>query len=119
MEASRSLMPTATAGSISISAMAAPSPALDLIDRHGRPAVGARVAVTAGGGRQCGFIVSGGSYLAASEPRLWFGLGSAQTAERIEVAWPWGKTESWSNQRVPVKSALRLRERPHSREPGE
>ena len=58
--------------------------ALDIIDKAGRPAVGARVRVRAGGRRQVSFVTSGGSYLASAPARLvsgWDGPigGSAST----------------------------------------
>jgi enediyne biosynthesis protein E4 len=69
---------------------------LKIVDRENRPAVGARVAVTAGGRRQTGVVAAGGSYLSATDARLWFGLGPASSIERIEVEWPWGQRERWA-----------------------
>jgi enediyne biosynthesis protein E4 len=56
-------------------------------------AVGALVTVTAGGKTQVAARLGGGSYLSASDPRLHFGLGSARTADRVEVTWPSGKRD--------------------------
>ena len=59
---------------------------LDVVDRSGRPAVGARVRVTAGGRSQVAMVVAGGSYLSASaspfilRPR--FGVGRASDRGR-------------------------------------
>ncbi len=58
--------------------------------RSNRDGVGARVQVTAGGGRQTRERNGGGSYLSASEGRLHFGLGAAAIVERLEVRWPSG-----------------------------
>lgn len=69
---------------------------LNIVDRENRPAVGARVAVTAGGRRQAGVVAAGGSYLVATDAQLWFGLGAAASIERIEVEWPWGQREFWT-----------------------
>ena len=69
---------------------------LNIVDRNNRPAVGARVAVTVGGRRQVGVVAAGGSYLSAPDTRLWFGLGTASSIERIEVEWPWGQRELWT-----------------------
>ena len=69
---------------------------LNIVDRKNRPAVGARVALTAGGRRQAGVVAAGGSYLSATDGRLWFGLGPAAAIERIEVEWPWGQRELWT-----------------------
>ena len=81
---------------------------LELVDRHGRPAIGARVRVTAGGRIQVGQLVAGGSYLAVSETSIGFGLGEAKTVARIEVDWPWGSSEAWTRPERSVKDRLRL-----------
>jgi hypothetical protein len=60
----------------------------------GSDAVGARVVVTSGGARQTAWRLGGGSYLSASDPRIHFGLGSHETAERVEVHWPSGRVDS-------------------------
>jgi hypothetical protein len=36
------------------------------------------------------------SYLSANDPRLHFGLGDANTIERVEVYWPDGSKETWT-----------------------
>ena len=41
--------------------------------------------------------VAGGSYLSASDPMLYFGLGSAGCIDRLDVEWPWGPVETWNN----------------------
>ena len=56
-----------------------------------RDAIGARVTVTAGGRRQSGWRIGGGSYQSASDPRLHFGLGDAERVDEVEVAWPSGR----------------------------
>ena len=61
--------------------------------RSGRDAIGARVAVTAGGQTQVRARVGGASYLTASDPRLLFGLGRAARVDAIEVRWPSGQVE--------------------------
>lgn len=58
-----------------------------------RNAIGTRVRVTVGGQTQTQEVRSGGSYLAASDRRLIFGLGKAQQADRIEIRWPGGKVQ--------------------------
>jgi hypothetical protein len=58
--------------------------------RSGRDAVGARVAVTAGGRTRVRALVGGASYLTVSDPRLLFGLGSSLRVDSIEVRWPSG-----------------------------
>ena len=58
--------------------------------RSNRSAIGARVKVIAGGRTQLGEVRSGGSYLSQSDLRLHFGLGTAASIDRIEIAWPSG-----------------------------
>ncbi len=83
---------------------------IELVDRHGRPAFGARVRITAGGRIRSGSLPAGGSYLAASQPRAWFGLGRAASIERIEVDWPWGSSEAWIRPTPPPGGRLKLRQ---------
>jgi len=81
---------------------------LDLVDRHGRPAFGARARIVAGGRAQTGDLAAGGSYLAASQPMVRFGLGEAKAVARIEVDWPWGASEAWPKPDLPARGPLRL-----------
>jgi tetratricopeptide (TPR) repeat protein len=62
-----------------------------------RDAVGARVSIQAGGRRRVGYRIGGGSYQSASDPRLHFGLGTASTVDRVEVAWPSGRVDRYDN----------------------
>jgi len=57
-------------------------------------AIGARVRVTAGSRTQIRDIKAGSSYLSQNDLRAHFGLGAAAAADRIEVMWPSGRTES-------------------------
>ncbi|RME39595.1 MAG: CRTAC1 family protein, partial [Planctomycetota bacterium] len=61
--------------------------------RRKRDALGARVIVHAGDRSFMRTIRSGFSYLSASEPRAYFGLGRAEHIEWIEVWWPDGTRE--------------------------
>lgn len=56
--------------------------------RVNRDAVGAFVTLTAGGKPQVRELVNGSSTTATEDLRLHFGLGSADTVERIEIIWP-------------------------------
>jgi hypothetical protein len=56
-----------------------------------REAIGARVAVTAGGVRQIQSVRAGGHYYSQSELPLTFGVGGAATAD-IAITWPSGGT---------------------------
>ncbi|MFZ0633612.1 MAG: CRTAC1 family protein [Acidobacteriaceae bacterium] len=58
-----------------------------------RDAVGATVYLTAGGLRQRGDVLSGGSYLSSSDPRVHFGLGDATHVDSLQIHWPSGSVE--------------------------
>ncbi len=68
---------------------------LDLRDARGRRAVGARVAIEAGGRTQRASMRTGASYATSSDPRLHFGLGDAASVDRIEVVWGDGTKENF------------------------
>jgi hypothetical protein len=76
--------------------------------RSGRTPVGARVTCQARGKTTVRWVTSGTSYLAASDPRLWFGLGQARVIDRLEVRWPSGLVQSWTG--LPVDRIVELRE---------
>jgi len=73
-----------------------------------RDGVGARVTITAGGRRQVGQRLGGGSYLSASDPRLHFGLGKSSRLEQVEVRWPSGRLDSHAD--LPADTGYLLRE---------
>jgi enediyne biosynthesis protein E4 len=58
-----------------------------------RDAVGATVYLTAGGIRQRGDVISGGSYASSNDFRVHFGLGSSTKIENAEIRWPSGAVE--------------------------
>jgi hypothetical protein len=58
-----------------------------------RDAVGATVYLTAGGIRQRGDVLSGGSYLSPNDMRVHFGLGGAAKIIAVEIHWPSGAVE--------------------------
>ncbi|MDR3619131.1 MAG: FG-GAP-like repeat-containing protein [Paludisphaera borealis] len=62
-------------------------------DTSNRDAVGAEVAITAGGRRQIGYRHGGGSYQSAGTPLLHFGLGTATVVDRAEIHWPSGRRQ--------------------------
>jgi hypothetical protein len=76
--------------------------------RSGRTPVGACVTCLAGGRTSVRWCTGGTGYLSSSDPRLWFGLGSARSVERLEVRWPSGIVQTWSN--LVVDEILDLRE---------
>jgi hypothetical protein len=61
-----------------------------------RDAIGATVYLSAGGARQRGDVVSGGSYSSSSDLRLHFGLGPAAKVDKLEIRWPSGLRETVS-----------------------
>ncbi len=58
-----------------------------------RDAVGTTVYLTAGGIRQRGDVISGGSYASSNDFRVHFGLGSVAKIENAEIHWPSGAVE--------------------------
>ncbi|MGE3818665.1 MAG: CRTAC1 family protein [Isosphaeraceae bacterium] len=58
--------------------------------RSNRSAIGARVEIQAGRRTLQRQRKGGDSYLSANDPRLHFGLGDAETIDRLEVHWPSG-----------------------------
>ena len=61
---------------------------------HNRDAVGAVVRLSAGGRTQIREVRAGSSFLSCSAKELYFGLGNAPKADRIEVRWPDGRRET-------------------------
>ena len=58
-----------------------------------RDALGARVAVTAGGRTQVREVKSGSSYLGQNDLRVHVGLGGAVAVDRVDIRWPGGRAE--------------------------
>jgi hypothetical protein len=58
-----------------------------------RDAVGATVYLTAGGIRQRGDVLSGGSYLSCNDFRVHFGLEDSTSIDSVEIRWPGGFVE--------------------------
>jgi hypothetical protein len=63
-------------------------------------AIGARVRVVTGGHAQIEEVMSGSSYVSQNDFRLHFGLGQAARVDRLEVRWPLGLVERYSNLEV-------------------
>ena len=59
-----------------------------------RDAVGATAYLSAGGIRQRGDVLSGGSYLSSNDMRVHFGLGEVGTVDSAEIYWPSGARET-------------------------
>ena len=62
--------------------------------RSNRSAIGARVTVQVARRRLIDEVRSGGSFCSQNDFRVHFGLGARDRADRIEVAWPSGATET-------------------------
>lgn len=56
-----------------------------------------RFTLTAGSVKQTATVRAGSSYLSCSDRRVYFGLGTAKTADRIEIHWPSGTRETLTN----------------------
>jgi enediyne biosynthesis protein E4 len=65
-----------------------------------RSAIGAKVRVTAAGLTQVQEVRGGGSYYSQNDLRPQFGLGGAGKADRVEIRWPNGREEFWTNLEV-------------------
>lgn len=73
---------------------------LKLVGTPNQNAIGARVRLVAGGAEQWQEVRGGGSYLSQNDFRIHFGVGAAERVDRIEVRWPDGRKETWTD--VPV-----------------
>jgi hypothetical protein len=65
--------------------------------RSNRSAIGTRVKVTSGDHSQIDEVMSGSSYYSQNDLRLHFGLGRADKADLVELAWPSGVKETFQN----------------------
>jgi hypothetical protein len=61
-----------------------------------RDAMGAEVIVRAGGRTFVGLVNPAGSYLAASDPRVHFGLGTIDRVDDVTIRWPDGVSEKFA-----------------------
>ncbi|MDX2268836.1 MAG: CRTAC1 family protein [Bryobacter sp.] len=73
-----------------------------------RSALGAVVRVQSAGGRQWAEVRSGASYLSQSDLTLHFGLGADTVVQSVEVEWPSGRKQKFSN--VAARKQYWLRE---------
>lgn len=63
--------------------------------RSPRSGIGAQVLVHAGDQTWMRAIVGGGSYLSASDLRIFIGMGANTSSASVEVHWPSGSVETW------------------------
>jgi len=70
-----------------------------LVGENHRDVVGSTIILEAKGGarRWTRFAKGGGTYLSANDPRILFGLGSAEPPFRLTVQWSWGKSQVWDD----------------------
>ncbi|MGA2653956.1 MAG: CRTAC1 family protein [Terracidiphilus sp.] len=61
-----------------------------------RDAVGSTVYLTAGGVRQRGDVMSGGSFESSNDFRLHYGLGTATVVDKVEISWSDGNKETYT-----------------------
>jgi hypothetical protein len=76
--------------------------------KSNRSAIGARLTLTSSARRFVREVQSGSSYLAQNDLRAHFGLGQATRADRLEIRWPSGATETIDN--VPANHIITIRE---------
>jgi hypothetical protein len=60
-------------------------------------AIGAQVRVTAGGRTQLRFVNGGNGFAAQGTSRIHVGLGDSRAIERVEVRWPLGARQVFTN----------------------
>ena len=78
--------------------------------RSNRDAIGARITWSGGGVKRSRLKTSGGSYLSSHDPREILGLGKAKSADWVEIRWPSGKTERFTD--LPPDRYTKIREKP-------
>ena len=65
--------------------------------RSNRSAIGARVRLVTADGRQVQEVRGGGSYYSQNDQRVHFGLGKSTRIDRLEIRWPNGLEETWTD----------------------
>ena len=68
--------------------------------KSNRDAIGARVALTAGGQTYLREANGGNGYASQSTTRMHFGVGPASTIDRVEIRWPSGLVQTLSPEQV-------------------
>jgi hypothetical protein len=76
--------------------------------RSNRDAIGAEVKLTTSKGIQLETVTTASSYLSSSDKRVHFGLGADRVAEKIEIHWPSGITQTLTN--VPADRIMQVDE---------
>ena len=76
--------------------------------KSNRDGIGAQIRVKAGGRIRIDEVRSGSSYISSSDMRVHFGLGKTDTIDWVEIRWPSGLTERFTN--LPVDQIETLTE---------
>jgi hypothetical protein len=76
--------------------------------KSNRSAIGARVSVESGGRTRIDEVMSGGSFYSQNDMTLYFGLGQASVVDRLEIRWPSGAVQKWTD--IPANQKLRITE---------
>jgi len=76
--------------------------------RSNRDGIGAEIKLTTPAGSQYVTVTTAGSYLSSSDKRAHFGLGSAKTAQSVQIRWPSGIVQTLNN--VPADQMLKVEE---------
>jgi enediyne biosynthesis protein E4 len=76
--------------------------------KSNRDGIGARVRVRAGGRDQVREVRTSGSYASSNDPRVHFGLGAAPRVESLEVTWPSGALQTFTD--VPLDRVVVVHE---------
>jgi hypothetical protein len=75
-----------------------------------RSAIGATLVLTSRGVRQARAVLSQSSYYSHDDLRAHFGLGDASKADRLDITWPSGRTETFKD--VHARRVLIVKEAP-------
>jgi hypothetical protein len=75
--------------------------------KSNRDGIGARIRVKAGDRILVDEVRSGSSYDSSNDMRVHFGLGGNERVEWVEIRWPSGLTEKFSNVRVDAVETLK------------
>jgi hypothetical protein len=72
--------------------------------KSNRSGIGSRITIQVGKRRMIDEIMSGGSFYSQNELAAFFGLGAAASIDRLEIRWPNGLTQTWTD--LPADSQI-------------
>lgn len=78
--------------------------------KSNRDGIGTRIGVLSGGLSQVKEVRSGSSYLSQNDLRVLFGLGHQTTVDQIQVRWPSGIVETFSDVKVGQRLVIKEKE---------